>query len=94
MEKRLEELLEKVGTASFVGGGLELADIRLSIKEGLELVRSVYNLALGKDPDLDTKTISDIMAELKLVLVTSSDKEVVKAIQVLIELVEGSAWTG
>ena len=76
MEKRLEELIEKINT-------------RLSISEGLELLNSVYKFALGKEPALDTKTMEDISKELKEALVKGLEKEKADAVQTLIDLMEG-----
>lgn len=73
MEKRLEELLRKTGTC-------------LSVKEGRELLDSVYKLALRKEAKQSTE---DTVKELKKVLGGSKDKEVVNAIQKVLDLVEG-----
>lgn len=81
MEKRLEELIEKTGTC-------------LSINEGLELLNLVYKFALGKEPDLELKTLEDITKDLKEALVKGLEKEKADVIQTLIDLMEGKGYDG
>lgn len=81
MEKRLEELLEKTGTC-------------LSINEGFELLNLVYKFALGKELELDTKTLEDITKELKEALAKGLEKEKAYAVQILIDLMEGKGYDG